>query len=371
MTGTVEAIAAVLYGQGREFRLEDVNVGPLRADEVLVRIVATGICHTDLNVRAQIPPLPVVLGHEGSGVIEAIGESVTSARPGDSVVLTYLSCGDCPECSSGWPASCAKLGSLCFANARPDGSHALRRPNGSALGDRFFGQSSFATYAVANARNVVVVPSDVPLELLGPLGCGVTTGAGAVWNELDVRAGSSFAVFGAGAVGLSAVMAAKVAGAATIIAVDRNQKRLDLALELGATHVVNIVETSDAAAWIGSTIGDGVDYALDTTGVVGVIENAFNALRQRGTLGLVACLDRTLALSFGHFSILGGCRRIIGIIEGGGSALTMIPRLIDLYRAGVFPFDRLVRYYDFEQINQAVRDCESGEVIKPILRMRP
>lgn len=371
MVGTIEAKAAVLHEKGGDFRLEDVNIGPIRADEVLVRIIATGVCHTDLGIRQQVLPLPLpaVLGHEGSGVIEAIGDAVTSVRPGDPVVLTYMSCGECPECASGRPASCAQLGSLCFAHGRPDGSHALCGHDGEVLGDRFFGQSSFATYAVANERNVVAVSGDVPLELLGPLGCGVMTGAGSVWNELEVRHGTSFAVFGAGAVGLSALIAAKVAGAATIIAVDRVQARLDLALELGATHVINANEVEDVADQIKATTGDGIDFALDTTGIAAVIENAFAALRQRGSLGLVACANAMQPISFPHFPLLSGCKRIIGIIEGGASAHVMIPRIIELYKAGQFPFDKLVRYYNFDQINQAIHDCEAGVAIKPILRM--
>ncbi len=369
MAELTQATAAVLHEKDGAFRLEGVTIGPLRGDEVLVRIVAAGICHTDLNVRQQVPPLPVVLGHEGSGIVEAVGDGVTAVRAGDAVVLTYLSCGDCRECRAGLPASCAQLGRLCFANARPDGSHALCGQDGRVLGDRFFGQSSFATYAVANERNVVVVPKDAPLELLGPLGCGIMTGAGAVWNELEVQPGSGLAVFGAGAVGQSAILAAKVAGAATIIAVDRVAARLELALELGATHAINASEVADIAAQIRQITGDGVDYALDTTGVASVVEQAFTALRQRGTLGLVACLDRAGVLSFSQFAILGGCKGIIGIIEGGGSAQATIPRIISLYQAGQFPFDRLVRFYDFDQINQAVYDCESGEAVKPILRM--
>ena len=372
MAETVQATAAVLRDKGGAFTLEDVVIGPVRSDELLVRIVASGICHTDLGIRQQkMPiPLPAVLGHEGAGIVEAVGEDVASLRPGDAVVLSYLTCGTCPECAAGQPASCAQLGKLCFAHARPDGSHAVCGRDGEVLSDRFFGQSSFATFAVTNARNVVAVPGDLPLELLAPLGCGIMTGAGAVWNELAVQPGSSFAVFGAGAVGLSALLAARAAGASTIVAIDLVPARLALAAELGATHTINPAEVDDVAATLKALTGAGVDYALDTTGAASVIENAFGALRQRGALGLVACANLQQALSVPHFAMLSGCKRVIGIIEGGGSLQVMIPRMIALYREGRFPFDKLVRFYRFDEINQAVRDCETGDTIKPVLVMR-
>jgi aryl-alcohol dehydrogenase len=234
-----EIEAAVVRDVHGDFAIERLRLDPPRPDEVVVRIVATGLCHTDVAVRDQaIPsPLPIVLGHEGAGVVVAIGEAVRQVTVGDHVVITYLSCGECRPCRSGQPASCALFGLHCFSGGRADGSHALHSHDGSALHDRFFGQSSFATHAIANERNVVKVRRDAPLELLGPLSCGVMTGAGTVWNELQVKPGDSFAVFGAGAVGLSAVMAAKLAGAGTIVAVDRVASRLELARELGATHV--------------------------------------------------------------------------------------------------------------------------------------
>jgi aryl-alcohol dehydrogenase len=372
MTGTVTALAAVLHAKDGDFALEAVRVGPVRDDEVLVRIVATGICHTDLNVRRQLRPmpLPAVLGHEGAGVVEAVGAAVRSVHVGDSVVLSYLSCGGCVECRSHQPASCSQFGRLGFAHARPDGSHAICGAEGQVLNDRFFGQSSFATYAVVHERGVVAVGNDLPLALLAPLGCGVMTGAGAVWNELQVRPGTSFAVFGAGAVGLSALMAAKVAGATTIVAVDLVAGRLELARELGATHVINPLDTPDAASEIRGMLGEGVDFALDTTGVAKVIEGAFAALRQRGALGLVACNDVQQRIDLPHFALMTGCKRVMGIIEGGGSARDMIPRLIELYRQGLFPFDRLIRTYPFGDINRAAHECESGDAIKPVLLMQ-
>ena len=241
--------AAVVRKKGGPFIIEKLRLEEPRADEVLVRIVATGMCHTDMVVRDQVYPVPqpIVLGHEGAGVVEKVGSNVVKVRPGDHVVLTFMSCGHCNLCAQGRPANCVNFNAHNFSGARADGTGSLRDDHGP-VHDHFFGQSSFSTFAVANERNVVKVPKEAPLELLGPLGCGIQTGAGAVMNALKVGPGASFAAFGAGAVGLSAVMAARAVGATTIIAVDVVPARLALAKEIGATHAVNAKEQDPVAA---------------------------------------------------------------------------------------------------------------------------
>jgi aryl-alcohol dehydrogenase len=367
----VEAIAAVLNEKAGRFAIEPVSVGPIADDEVMVEIVACGLCHTDLAIRDQrrSVSLPAIVGHEGAGIVRAVGRAVRSVAVGSPVVLSYLSCGECVECKSGWSASCSLLGSLCFASKRPDGSHAVRGQNGKVLSDRFFGQSSFASWAIANERNAIAVPPEVPLEILAPLGCGVMTGAGAVWNELNLTPGSSIAVFGAGSVGLSAILAARVAGAAVIVAVDRVPSRLELALELGATHAIDASRIADVPESIQATVGDGVMFTLDTTGDPNMIAVAFRVLRQRGTLAIAATASPTQPLVLPQLELMTGCRRVIGIVEGGGSAQKTIQKMIQLYRDGRFPFDRLITTYDFELINEAVEDCERGKTIKAVLRM--
>jgi aryl-alcohol dehydrogenase len=218
-----------------------------------------------------------------------------------------------------------------------DGSTPVRDAGGRPVGARWFGQSCFASHALVAARNLVKVDPSLPLELLGPLGCGTQTGAASVLNALPVDAGSSFVVFGAGAVGLSAVMAAKVAGATTVIAVDLNDARLALAEELGATHIVNAANT-DALGQVYAVTGGGAEYALDTTGVPSVITTAINGLRPTGTCGLVA-------------------------VQQG----VFIPRLIALWQQGRFPFDKLVKTFPLERINEAEKASLSGEVVKPVL----
>jgi aryl-alcohol dehydrogenase len=280
--------AAVVRRKGGPFEIETLAVEEPSADEVLVRIVATGMCHTDLVIRDQVypVPLPIVLGHEGAGIVERVGAGVRKVGPGDHVVLSFMSCGHCVRCTAGQPAYCAQGHPLCFGGTREDGSTATRDSRAAPVHDHFFGQSSFGTYALANERTVVKVPKDVPLERLGPLGCGIQTGAGSVMNALKVATGASFAAFGAGSVGLSAVMAARIVGATIIVAVDVVAARLTLAKELGATHVVNAAENDPVAAILEIT-GGGADFALESTGRPEVVRQGVDALGTRGTCGIV------------------------------------------------------------------------------------
>jgi aryl-alcohol dehydrogenase len=368
--GNREVTVAVVRTQG-SFDLEAAYLGPPRDDEVLVRIVAVGLCHTDLVARDQIypVPLPIVLGHEGAGIIEAVGPAVHKVEPGDHVAVSFLNCARCRPCFDGSPASCANFNDMNFSGHRWDGSHALTSAvKGDRLHDRFFGQSSFATYAIAHERNTVKVRHDAPLELLGPLGCGIQTGAGTVLRALEVGAGASFAVTGAGAVGLSAVMAAHVAGATTIIAVDVVPSRLDLARELGATHAINGTET-DAVEEIQRITGSGVDYALDTTGLPALIRQAVGGLRQRGTAAILGASHPDATLDIAANSFMQSCKTVMGVVEGDSVPDVFVPQLLDLHMQGRFPFDRLVQFYDFDQINEAAADAESGATVKPILRI--
>ena len=369
MAETMEVTAAVLRAHDGPFLLEPLRLDPPRPGEVLVRVVAVGICHTDASVRSgELPtPLPVVLGHEGAGVVEAVGDGVAKVAPGDHVVLTFSSCGVCDGCQTGHPAACDGSFPLNFTGARPDGSHALHAAEGD-LSDRFFAQSSFATHAIATERNVVKVSKEVPLELLGPLGCGIQTGAGSVLNALKVEAGESIAVFGAGAVGLSAIMAARVAAATTIIAVDIVPARLALARELGATHAID-GRDGDVVAAIRAITGAGVQYALDTTGNVDVIRTAVDALRPRGTCGILGATRSGVELRLDTIGFMSTAKTLRGIVEGDSVPDLFIPRLIELYRQGRFPFDRLVRFYAFDAFDQAFDDSADGVTVKPIVRI--
>ena len=365
----LDVTAAVLRAHDGPFRLERLTLDPPGQSEVLVRIVAVGVCHTDASVRsAELPtPLPVVLGHEGAGIVEAIGPGVTKVAPGDPVVLTFNSCGQCGGCHSGHPAACDGSFPLNFMGARPDGSHALHDFD-APLNDRFFAQSSFATHAIAVERNVVKVPADAPLELLGPLGCGIQTGAGSVLNALKVEPGASIAIFGTGAVGMAAVMAAKVAAAGIIVAVDLVPSRLALARELGATHAID-GRDGDLLEQIRAITGGGLHYALDTTGNTRVIRTAVDALGPRGVCGIVGATRPDDELKLDTINLMSASKTLRGIVEGDSVPDLFIPKLVALHAQGRFPFDRLVRFYAFDQIDQAFADSASGETIKPIVRV--
>jgi aryl-alcohol dehydrogenase len=367
----MEIDAAVVNEEGGPFTIETVELDDPQANEVLVRVVGAGVCHTDMIVRDQLypTPLPAVLGHEGSGVVESVGDNVSDVEPGDRVVLSFDYDDDCHSCHAGHPAYCEDFFAHNFGGRRPeDGTSPLSRGD-EDLSGRFFGQSSFATHALATERNVVAVDDDVPLELLGPLGCGVQTGAGAVINTLDPQAGSSIAVFGAGSVGLSAVLGADVKGCTDVVSVDLKENRLEKADELGATATVNPGDVDDVVEAVREATGGGVDYAVESTGVADVAEQAVETLTQRGTLAVVGAPALGTRASYDVNDLILNGRSITGVVEGDSNPKEFIPDLIELYRQGKFPFDEFVTYYDFEEIERAVADSESGDAIKPILRV--
>lgn len=371
-----EIRAATIRQKGGPFQVENLRLDEPRPEEVLIRVVATGMCHTDMVARDQLydVPMPVVLGHEGAGVVEQVGSSVKKVAVGDHVVLTYMWCGHCKPCLRGNLTYCENFYALNFGGAREDGSTSTYEKEDCTSGsegrihDHFFGQSSFGTFALAHERNVIKVPKNAPLELLGPLGCGIQTGAGAVINALKVSPGSSFATFGGGAVGLSAVMAARIAGAAIIIAVDVVPSRLELAKELGATHTVNSRETDPVEA-VGEITGGGADYTLESSGRPEVLRQAIDALANCGTCGIVGAPALGTEASFDVNGVMTTGKRIIGVIEGDSTPDIFIPALVELYAQGRFPFDRLVKFYSLDQINQAAEDSEKGVTIKPIVRL--
>lgn len=357
--------AAVTHSQGEAFKLEKVKLAAPESDEIRVRIVAAGVCHTDVVARdLGIAPFPIVLGHEGSGVVDAVGASVSDLQVGDHVVMSFAHCGNCGHCLTGHPTVCDTFNELNFGGAMDDGSHRLAQ-DGEALAT-FFGQSSFATYAIAKSRNAVKVDPEVDLALLGPLGCGIQTGAGTVLNRLKPEFGSSIVIYGAGAVGLSAVMAAKIIGCQHIIAVDVHDSRLELAQALGATHVLSGKDV-DVVTEIKKITDGGSHYAIETTGVPLVVKQSLNALRPLGTVAIVG-ITPEMSIDV-HNDLMAEGKSMIGVIEGDSIPRVFIPQLIAYYKAGQFPFDKLVKFYDFEDINQAFADSASGVTIKPVLRI--
>lgn len=355
-------MAAVLREPGGAFAIEQLSLTGLGDDEVLVAIAATGLCHTDLAVRGVpfFQPGARVLGHEGAGVVEAVGSSVVDLAVGDHVVLTFNSCGTCGQCRSGAPYHCANFVAANDA-VHPGRASQLVDAHGSPVHHHYFGQASFASHAVATSRNAVRIDGDLPLEIMGALGCGLLTGAGAVVNALGVRAGMTLGVFGAGAVGLSAIMAAKLLGAERIFAVDLHEARLDLAKELGATDVF-LGSEADLAERIQAEVGS-ADRTFDTTGVSRVIGTAVDVLSPGGICGLVGIGG---PIELNPFSLVMG-RTVMGIVEGNAVPHVLIPQLVRWWRDGRFPFDRLITMFGLADIDRAVAASVSGEAVKPVL----
>jgi aryl-alcohol dehydrogenase len=364
---SVAVTAAVLREQHGEFHFEELRLEDPRDNEVLVRVVATGICHSDLLVRDQEypTPLPVVVGHEGAGIVERVGSGVHDLEPGDHVVMAGDSCGGCDPCQRGHPSFCHEMWPRNFSGVRPDGT----TPLSGGVGGSFFGQSALATYSIATRRCAVRVPADAPLELLGPLGCGVRTGAGIVLNGVPPETGMSLVVFGAGSVGLSAVMAARLAGCATIIAVDVVPSRLELALELGATHVLNAREESNLLEAIRSIGGPrGVDRSVEASGRPELLRLAVDCLTNEGQCGVVGAPPLGVEVSLDVTSLVLG-RTVRGAPGGDTVTSEFIPRLIRLQQAGLFPFEKLITTYEFDDLGQAIEDVESGRTVKAVLLM--
>ena len=364
----MKVTAAVAVAPKAPLEIRELELDDPRPDEIRVRMVASGVCHTDAIVRDQWypTPLPAVLGHEGAGVVDAVGAAVTDLSVGDRVVLAPAFCGTCQQCMTGHVQYCEQYYAYNFGGSRPDGVTSFR-DGSEPVSSNFFGQSSFATYTNVQVRTAVKVPDDVPLELVGPLGCGIMTGAGAVLNVLQPGAGESIAVFGTGAVGMSAMLAAVASGATTIIMVDIVPSRLRTALELGATHVVDSRQDDAVQAIRTITGGRGVQYALDTTGVPAVFSAMTKSLAIRGHGALVGAAKLGTEAPFDIGTLLTSGITVSMVVEGDSVPRAFIPRLIDLYQAGLFPFDKLTAPYPFEDINTAFEDSEAGRTLKPIV----
>lgn len=364
------AQAAVLWPGAKDLAIETLEIDNPRADEVLVKVIASGICHTDMVMRDQgVPtPQPVVLGHEGAGIVEKVGDQVSAFKPGDRVAMSFATCGSCPSCAKAAPAYCYEFFPLNFFGIRSDGSTSLRKRD-RAIHSHIFGQSSFSSHVVCSQRNLVKVPDAVPLEIAGPFGCGFQTGAGAVLNSIKVAEGSSVLVLGAGAVGMSAVMAAAyIAKAKTVITADLNPERLALAKTIGGTHTV-LGNDADFAEKIRQICPNGVDTIIDTTGFLPLVEPCVHLLAPKGTLGLVAAYRADAKLTLDVMPFMSTGKKVQGIVEGDTDITTFIPQLLHYYKQGLFPVEKLITYFDFADINDAIEQSETGKVIKAIVRM--
>lgn len=359
--------AAVVNKKGGDFEIkDDVELADMQPDDLQVHMVATGICHSDEALRKGTAEIgyPIVLGHEGSGIVEKVGSEVKDFKPGDHVVLSFYGCGNCINCLKGIPTQCLNYAANNLSGVRPDGS-AHFTENGHQVAD-MFDQSSFTTTTVVRERNAVKVPKDLDLRQLGPLGCGYVTGSGTVFNTLKPEPGSTIAAFGTGAVGLAAMMAGRISGCTRVIAVDIVPDRLKLAKELGATDAINSKDEDPVKAIQDLTDGYGVDYAVDTTGVTSVMEASIKALAQGGTTATIAVTDQHVDLDTWN-DLCVSDRKVVGVNMGDSIPQVDIPRLIRFYKLGLFDFDKTEKFYKFDDINQANADSVSGKTIKPVL----
>ncbi len=363
----MKTTVAIVNTQGGDFELEEVDLDEPRSDEVLVRIVAAGLCHTDLALRDQLPPemFPRVFGHEGAGVVEQVGADVSGIEVGDHVLLSFRSCRSCPACDEGLVGYCDHTLMLNYMGFRMDGSTTHHRGDDPVYGS-FFGQSSFAQHAIAYADNCVVIDKDLDLATLAPYGCGFQTGAGTVLNIFEPGPDDSLVVFGCGAVGLAAIVAAQASGCGTIVAVDLMDSRLEVAASYGAVAVnPGSLGEQSVVERVKELTGGGASYAIDTTAVSAVVKQAQQSLKQRGTLVALGLGAEEYAID--AIDLLQNGKIIRSSIEGESDPQTMIPRLLSMRAAGDFAVDDLVTTYPFERIADAIADVSAGKVVKPVL----
>ncbi|WP_374413784.1 NAD(P)-dependent alcohol dehydrogenase [Novosphingobium colocasiae] len=365
----MDALAAVLHEPAGPFTIERIEVAEPQAGEVRVAVKAVGICHSDLVIASGAlgNPFPTVLGHEGAGVVDAVGEGVTSVKPGDKVLMSFNSCGHCVRCDHDDPAYCHSFFPLNMICARADGSTRMTK-DGQPIADNCFGQSSFSAVCVANERNVLKVADDADLTTLAPLGCGIQTGAGAVLRSLKGKAGETLLVIGGGAVGLSAVIGGTLAGCTQIILIEPQAKRREMALEIGATHVIDPATAGNIVEAVRAIVPIGVDMIVDTSGHMPTLEQAPAMIAPMGRIGLVGlpgALDAALPLPMIQWLTLGGTVR--GIVEGDSDITGFLPELLAYHAEGRLPFDKFVTRYPFEKINEAIADSHHGACIKPVL----
>lgn len=364
--------AAVVETAGASFEIKDLELAPPRGSEIVVRIHAAGLCHTDISAATGVTPfpLPAVLGHEGAGTVEAVGDQVSTLVPGDKVVLSFNSCGACRACRNHQPVYCEHWVPLnLLGGSRLDGSATLSRAEGGSVHGHFFGQSSFGSHALVSEWSAVKVPADVDLATVAPLGCSIQTGTGAVFNVARPRPGSTLVVFGVGAVGLATVMAAKLSPAAKVIAVDVHDDRLDLARELGATHTINGAREDAASVITRLTGGENADVAIETSGRVEVLASAVKSLASAGMCVVIGAPRLGTTLPVDVTDLLGRGIKLVGTNQGDSDPGQSVNALLRLHEQGKLPFDRLITKYPFADINRAVDDVKSGKAIKAVLTL--
>jgi len=359
--------AAVLYEIDTPLKLEDVTLDDPQENEILVKLEATGVCHSDLHyMKGDIPlPVPFVPGHEGAGIVEKVGPCVTTVKPGDHVILMVaISCGKCSYCLSGRPTLCVENLPIQMMATLPGGG--VRLHKGEQAINHLFGLACFAEKVVVHKRSAVKIREDAPMDVVCLLGCAAGTGIGAVINATKAKPGESIAIFGCGGVGMSAVIGAKLVGA-KVIAIDTLDSKLKKAKELGADYVINASQ-DDPQVKITEILGGGADYAIECIGKVDVIAQALNCIRSGGLLIIAGMPPLVDMLTIPPFQFLMG-KTITGSIQGDIVAPVDIPRYVNLFMEGKLPIDKLItRTYKLEQINEAFEALKKGEVIRSVIK---
>ncbi|KAK5119074.1 hypothetical protein LTR62_000285 [Meristemomyces frigidus] len=366
------------------WKMEQVGVRKPGEGELLVEMIATGVCHTDALIgdipggAAPIAFYPRVLGHEGSGYVKEVGKGVTVAQPGDPVLLSFAFCNSCAVCNAGHVSNCNDFNSLNFGGPYKDFTLAAKSDSPEAekvVGGGFFGQSSFASLSIVRQCSVVnaknLVKNKHELELFAPLGCGIQTGSGTVINAAKAGPSDILLILGLGGVGLSAIMGAKVQGCRMIIGVDRVESRLNMAKELGATHTIDGSKLGDKTlvdAIKEIAEGLGPHIAIDTTGAPPLINAGVASIRNKGRYIQVGSAPFDFKLEFNMFEFMVAGKTVSGAIEGEAYPPEFVPKMIGWYREGKFPVDKLVKFMPASEFEQALKEMHDGTTIKPILR---
>jgi len=365
-----EATAAVLYEANTPLSIEKVSVLPPGAGEVQVRMYAAGVCHSDLHVMKGDQPMamPIILGHEGAGIIEAVGEGVTSVKEGDHVIPIWrMSCGVCEYCLGGKPALCDVGTAMRFTGKMPDGETRFRNQKGEPI-LHYAGVSTFSELSTMPEGAVVKIDKEFPLEKAALIGCGVITGLGAVFNAAEVKPGSTVAVFGCGGIGLNIVQGARIAGATRIIAVDTVASKLDYSREFGATDVINSSENDPVEAIKDLTGGVGVEYAFEAIGLTKPIEQAYDSTKKGGTCVVVGIASPTARAQINVNALVYSEKTLKGSIYGSTKPRIDLLRLIEMHRRGQLELDKLLtKTYPLSRINEAYAALERGEVARSLV----
>ena len=360
----MKTTVALVESPGQPFTLAEVDLEGPRADEVLVRIVATGLCHSDVTMSSFLPAemFPNVFGHEGAGVVEEVGADVTGIEVGDHVVLSLRSCRTCAQCSAGYYGFCEQGLFINYMGMRMDGSTTYTRDGAGVFGS-FFGQSSFSQHAIAYADNCIVVDKGLDLARLGPYGCGFQTGVGTMLNAAAPAAGESVVVFGAGSVGLSAIAAGRTLGVTTV-AVDPLASRREIAESYGALTIdPTALGDQTVQEKVKELTGGGANYGIDSTAIPAVVKAAQQSLAVRGTLIAIGLGAEEYPID--AVDLLQNGKVVRSSLEGDADPLEFIPRMLGM--ADELDLDRLITPYPFDQINEAIADSASGKVVKPVL----